>query len=146
MKKNIKIFILLCFSAVIMCGCNTNDSQPKPLTRVVTRVDISCQQENMLIQRHYTDPQKMEYVLLYLRLLKFKGKPDRDPEPLDKDVYEITVHLSDGDKRLYKQKAHRYFSRDSRPWELIDPAQASGLYLLMQKLPSDPVFAQYTII
>jgi hypothetical protein len=96
----------------------------------------------MLIQRHYTDSQKMEYVLLYLRLLKPFGKPDTDPDQLDKDVYQITVHLSDGDRRIYRQKAHKYFSWDSRPWQKIDPAQASGLYALMEHLPSDTVMAQ----
>ena len=139
MKKALKLFLLCCSSAIIMSGCGVNNTPQQPLCRVVTRVDISCQTEHMLMQRHYTHPDKMEYVLLYLRLLKFRGKPDTDPEQINKDIYEITVHLSDGSKKLYKQKAHRYFSRDSRPWEMIDPAQAAGLYLLMQKVPSDPV-------
>ncbi|MBQ8359889.1 MAG: hypothetical protein IJX37_08330 [Oscillospiraceae bacterium] len=138
MKKAIKLFLLFCFSTIILSGCVANDTPQKPLCRVVTQVDISCRREHMLMQRHYTNPEKMEYVLLYLRLLKPLGKPDTDPEQIHKDVYEITVHLSDGSKRLYKQKAHRYFSRESRPWELIDPAQAAGLYRLMEKLPSDP--------
>lgn len=137
MKKAMKIFLICCLSVTIMCGCGVNNVLPEPLCRVVTQVDISCQTEHMLIQRHYTHPDKMEYVLLYLRLLKPLGKPDTDPEQINKDVYEITVHLSDGSKKLYRQKAHRYFSRESRPWETIDPAQAAGLYQLMQKLPSD---------
>lgn len=141
MKKAFKLFVLFCFSAVIMSGCGIDNTQPKPLTRVVTQVDISCKKENMLIQRHYTDSQKMEYVLLYLRLLKPFGKPDTDPDQLDKDVYEITVSLSDGTKRIYRQKAHKYFSWDSRPWQQISPAKASGLYALMQHLPSDTVMA-----
>lgn len=141
MKKAIKLFILFCFSAVIMCGCGTNNTPAQPLCRVVTQVDISCRKEHMLIQRHYTDTEKMEYVLLYLRLLKPLGKPDTDPDALDKDVYEITVHLSDGNRRIYRQKAHKYFSWDSRPWEMINSAQASGLYALMEHLPSDTVMA-----
>lgn len=138
MKKAVKMFLICCLSAIIMCGCGVNHAPPAPLCRVVTQVDISCRTKHMLIQRHYTNPDKMEYVLLYLRLLNPRGKPDTDPDQINKDVYEITVHLSDGSKKLYRQKAHRYFSRDSRPWETIDPAQAAGLYLLMQKLPSDP--------
>lgn len=140
-KKFIKLFFLFCFSAIIIPGCGKNDAQPKPLTRVVTRVDISCQKENMLIERHYTDSRKMEYVLLYLRLLKPLGKPDTDPDQLDKDIYEITVSLSDGSQKNYRQKAHKYFSWESRPWQKISPAKASGLYALMQHLPSDTVMA-----
>lgn len=138
MKKAIKLALIFCFSAIILYGCGTDNAQPKTLCRVVTQVDISCQTEHMLMQRHYTHPEKMEYVLLYLRLLKPSGKPDTDPDQLDKDVYNITVYLSDGTRRQYRQKAHRYFSRDSRPWEMIDPAQAAGLYRLMEKIPSDP--------
>ncbi len=142
MKKIIKLLILFCFSAIIMSGCSANHAQTQPLTRVVTQVDISCRKENMLIQRHYTDSQKMEYVLLYLRLLKPFGKPDTDPDALEKDIYEITVSLSDGSRRIYRQKAHKYFSWDSRPWQMINPAQASGLYALMEHLPSDTVMAR----
>lgn len=137
MKKAIKLLFICCFCLFILSGCIKNDTLQKPLCRVVTQVDISCQTEHMLMQRHYTQTNKMEYVLLYLRLLKPQGKPDADPDQINKEVYEITLHLSDGSKKLYKQKAHRYFSRDSRPWETIDPAQAAGLYRLMQKLPSD---------
>lgn len=137
MKKAVKRFVLFCFSVLIMSGCGKNDAQTSPLCRVVTQVDIACRREDLLIQRFYTDPEKMESVLLYLRLLKPLGKPETDPEPLYKDVYKITVHLSDGKKRIYRQKAHRYFSKDSRTWEKIDPEYASGLYSLMRRFPSD---------
>jgi hypothetical protein len=140
MKKAFKLFMLFWFSAIILSGCVKKDAPS--LCRVVTQVDISCQQENLLLQRHYTDLEKMEYVLLYLRLLKTQGKPDEAPQTQIGDIYHITVSLSDGSKRSYLQMAHRYFSRDSRPWELIDPKQAAGLYYLMQKLPSDPAFAR----
>ena len=139
MKKAIKLFTMFCFSVIIMSGCVKKNAPPP--CKVVTQVDISCRQENLLLQRHYTDPEKMESVLLYLRLLKPMGQPEQMPPPQLGDLYHITVSLSDGSKRNYLQMAHRYFSRDSRPWELIDPKQAAGLYFLMQKLPSDPAFA-----
>ena len=137
MKKIIKLLFVCCFVLFILSGCIKNDTLQKPLCRVVTQVDISCQTEHMLMQRHYTQPEKMEYVLLYLRLLKPSGKPDVDPEQLNKDVYNITVFLSDGTKRLYRQKAHQYFASDSGPWKKIDPEKAAGLYRIMEKIPSD---------
>lgn len=137
MKQIFKLFILFCFSAIIVSGCSANDAKQKPLCRVVTQVDISCQQEDVLIQRHYTDNQKMESVLLYLRLLKPLGKPETDPETVDADVYEVTVCLSDGQKRIYRQKGHRYLAKGISPWQAIDPEQAAGLYALMRQFPSD---------
>ena len=79
----------------------------------------------------------MGSVLIYLRLLKPFGKPEKDPDTVDADIYEITVQLSDGNKRVYRQKAHRYFSRGQQQWERIDPERAAGLYTLMRQLPSD---------
>ena len=80
----------------------------------------------------------MQSVLLYLRLLKPFGKPDTDPELVAAPVFEITVQLSDGQRHIYRQKDHRYFSKNALPWENIDPARASGLYALMRHYPSDP--------
>ena len=140
MKKFVRLLILFCFSAVIMSGCVRKNA---PHTRVVTQVDISCRQENYALHRHYTDPQKMEYVLLYLRLLKPEGRADSPPALTSQDLYEIKISMSDGTQRNYRQLAHRYFRKDTGPWELIDPKQAAGLYFLMQKLPSDPAFARH---
>ena len=135
MKKISKLFLSFCFTLFIISGCGANHA-PKPRCRVVTGVDITCRQEHMLIRRHYQDHEKMQSVLLYLRLLDPKGPPDTDPEKISSDVYEITVHLSDGNQQVYRQKAHRYFFRDAH-WVMIDPAQASQLYTLMRRLPSD---------
>ena len=137
MKKAIQLFTLFCLSIVSMCGCAQTEATP--LCRVVTSVDISCQQEDVLISRHYTNMEKMENVLLYLRLLKPGRKPQTDPEELDADVYEITVSLSDGEKKTYRQKDHRYLAEGDRPWQTIDPEQAAGLYRLMRQQPSDSV-------
>lgn len=134
MKKFLKL-ILSVFSALILSGCSQKEAVP--LCRVVTQVDIFCQHEDVQIRRHYTDSQKMEYVLLYLRHLKPKGIPATDPDTVDADVYNITLLLSDGNEKAYKQKDHRYLYTDTRSWRTIDPEQAAGLYQLMLKIPSD---------
>ena len=136
MKRMSKLFFIGCV-CLIMSGCSRNNPPAPPLCRVVTQVDIFCQQKNMMLRRHYTQPQKMESVLLYLRLLKPLGKPETDPDNVEREVYEISVHFSDGEKRVYRQKAHRYLSVDNKPWETIAPEQASELYKLMQHYPSD---------
>lgn len=135
MKKQRMLSWMLCFWMLLFCGCG-KETVP-PACRVVTQVDIFCQHEDVQIRRHYTQPQKMEYVLLYLRLLKPQGMPQIDPEQVDADVYEITVKLSDGEVKRYRQKDHRYFSEGSLPWQTIDPEQASQFYRLLGKIPSD---------
>lgn len=137
MKKFTVLFFLFCFSAIVLTGCHSA-SEKASLCRVVTQVDIDCQHQDVPIRRHYTDTQKMEWVLLYLRLLKPMGKPKQDPDTIDADVYLITVHYSDGSQNLYKQKDHRYFSKGTHPWQTIDPGQAADLYDLMRHVPSDP--------
>ena len=135
MKKIGKLTLYLCLFAIFLSGCVTKGR--KPLCRVVTQVDISCQQEDVHIYRHYTDNQKMEYVLLYLRLLEPLGIPDTDPEQIPADVYEITLQFSDGCSKIYRQKDHRYLAAGTLPWKIIDPGQAAGLYTLMRRIPSD---------
>ena len=132
MKRILKI---LCLIPVLLCGCGKKAA--KPVMQVVTGVDISCQYEDAQISRHYTKSPKMEYALLYLRLLDTGKPPEIDPNTLDKPVFEIAVTLSDGSKDIYRQKAHRYFSKNGRPWQTIDPEQAAGLYRLIAKVPSD---------
>ena len=92
----------------------------------------------MTIARHYNSPEKMEMVLLYIRLLQPLYKPEVDPETVPGDVYEITLHYSDGNSRTYRQKAHRFISSDRHPWQTVDPEHAAGLYKLMQHYSSDP--------
>ncbi len=137
MIRFLKMFFIIFVSGIIMSGCSRNNPPVFPLCRVVTQVDISCQKENMVLNRHYTQSEKMESVLLYLRLIKPLGKPENDPDTVEREIYRITVHFSDGEKRIYRQKAHRYLSVDGKPWKTIDPEQAAQLYALMQHYPSD---------
>ena len=143
MKRSIKLGFLFCFVCVIMSGCLKNNSKNVSLCRVVTRIDITCKHEDLQIERHYTNTEKIESVLTYLRLLRPLSLAQDDPDRIDADIYEITVHLSDGARRVYRQKAHRYISKDFRAWKDVDPAHAAQLYALMRHYPSDtdvPVF------
>ena len=79
----------------------------------------------------------MEAVLMYLRLLDPQGIAESAPVPSKKDIYKITLHLSDGNKKIYRQTGHRYFSANNGGWKCIDPQKAADLYTLMRKLPDD---------
>lgn len=143
MNKYWKLLILFCFSTVLS-GCISEKPAPQPLCKVVTQVDITCQQKDMLIHRHYTDSQKMQFVLLYLRLLNPRHTSQPVPEQTE-DLYEIRILFSNGSQRVYRQKFHRYLSRDDAPWQTISPQQAAGLYTLMRALPSDPENANFIV-
>ena len=126
-----KIFLSFLFLVFLLTGCEKSpDASPVP--RYVAQVDVRG-----TLQRKYTAPEKMSSVLNYLRLLEGGGSPDTDPERITGDVYEITLSLSDGTRRVYRQRANRYLSRDSHPWERIDPELASRLSPLLEALESD---------
>lgn len=133
MKRKLICFFMF-FAACCLWGCR---AQQRVLCRFVTRVDITCDHDGTPIIRSYTDEDKMEAVLLYLRLLRTGKPPAADPDLIPADIYEITVTLSDGQQRLYAQKDHRYFRKGNDAWMSIPPEQASGLYALMRHYESD---------
>ena len=135
MKYFPKIICVFCLCCVLFSACAPKEI-PHPLCRVVTEIDIVCDHPKAQIRRHYTSSQKMQYVLIYLRLLDPKNTTAYPPAT--EEVYHIQILFSDGSHRTYRQTAHRYLSRDNEPWKSIDPGSASGLYSLMRKLPSDP--------
>ena len=136
MKKKIFLIFLLLFAGLSLCGCSRIHSE-KPLFRVVTAVDVSCRQENVEISRHYETFEKMEAVLLYIRLADKGRTPETNPETLAADTWQICVQLSDGQQHIYKQKDHRYFYRPRQGWRTLDPAHAAKLYALLRRYESD---------
>ena len=129
-----RFFLILSLISVFFCGCQR---ETPPLCRVVTQIDVFCDHNGVPIRRTYRETEKMEAVLLYLRLLDSGKAPDIDPDTVDADVYEITVSLSDNNQHCYRQKDHRYFQRELNGWEQIPAEQASMLYAVMRYYPSD---------
>lgn len=105
---------------------------------IVTQVQITCRTEEAIISRQYMQPHKISSVLNYLRLLDCKGKADTDPEQLTGDSFEIILYDICGHRSIYRQRANRFFSKNSKPWMQVSPVQASRLYSLLQAIPSDP--------
>lgn len=137
MKKKFLLVFSMCFCLFLLPGCGKKAAPKTPLCRVVTQVDIAGQEKDVQIYRHYTDEQKAQWVLIYLRTLKPSIRPQSPPENSKNSRYEITLTFSDGKQKVFRQAAHRYYAVEDRPWHAIDPAQASGLYALLRALPSD---------
>lgn len=131
--KQVLTMLLLC--VMLLCGCYSR--QTKPVYRAVTEVDVYTEYKNTLIQRHYSTPEKIRPVLLYLRLLKSYGTPVNSSDVGD-EIYYIRISLSDGKRHYYRQASHRYLSKGNGPWKSIDPDKASKLYEILRKLPNDP--------
>ncbi len=132
--KQKKLAIILCF-LLTLSGCV--GKKPPQSGRVVTKIDVACTQDNAQHLLTYQQPQKIEAVLNYLRCVKYRGKPESDPETLPGMLYEITVTNSDGTNRVYRQKENAYLCRNGRTWEKIDPMQGRSLWLLLKLMPED---------
>lgn len=138
MKKKFLIPVFLCFFLVFLPGCSKKAAQAKPLCRVVTAAEIIGQEKGVQIHRKYTDTQKIQWVLLYLRTIEPDIRPTVPPEnPASR--YEICLTFSSGERKIFRQAAHRFFCAQPRSWHAIDPAQAAGLYALLRQVPGDPV-------
>ena len=117
----ITLALLCCF---LLGACHTEPSKP----RLVTKVSIT---DSAGITRNYLEPRKMEVFLYYLRSLNPTGKPTTDLERIIGESYRICVEFSDGQTSIYRQRANRFLSRDSHPWQNIDPKKASMLRPLL---------------
>lgn len=139
MDRRKRTVLLIIFLMSILCGCS---SQPIPMDtasppRFVTQVNVICKSDPNGLCRQYTQPKKVESMLLYLRLLRPVGNADSDPELLNGDIYKITVHLSDGTEHVYYQQSDRYLSKDLQPWQQIAQRYGDNLEPLLQNMPSD---------
>lgn len=134
MKKKGFTFIFLCLSFLSLFGCGA-EAPSSP--RVVSSITVDWNRNGYHFSRHYTDAQKMEDILLYLRYAQTKEIPEADPEALPGSVYEITVVLMDGKKHIYRQQHHQFFRREQDPWQSISPELAIQLYALLRQNKSD---------
>lgn len=134
MRKFLHFFLLIIISVIIMCSCS--QSNTTSVYRAVTQVDIVTEYKGSLLRWHYDTPEKIQPVLLHLRLLKPIGKPVQIDD-VSSDIYLISISLSDGQQHFYRQASHKYLSKQNGPFKTIEPQQAAHLYRILQELPSD---------
>ena len=131
MEKIIKMLMLtLC---VLLCGC----SHRQPQSRLVTGIHVQAQQQQVILDRTYTDPEKMEAVLYYLRALEQRQPVSNDPERYAGRQDRIELTYSDGTTRQIFQRCDQFLSEDLGPWQTVDRKKAAFLYPLLKSIPSD---------
>ncbi len=126
MGKFRKLLLLICCT-FLLGGCNAKEES----LRLVTKISITDQSG---FTRHYTQPQALETILYYLRSLKNLGVPNTDPERIMGEHYQIRLEYSDGQTSIYRQRANRFLSKDSHPWQNVSPQRAALLGPLLQGL------------
>ena len=144
MKKLANAFGLLCLFCFIISGCTQEHPKTTTSHGIVVGIDIYCQHSDSMFIRNYTDPEKLEAVLTYLRLLQPVG-----PAPLSSDAkkaasYKIVVHLQDGTHRTHLQQSDCFAALDQTHWGVIDRSLGQQLPLLMALLPSDLTHSKTT--
>ena len=121
-------FIFCC--CLLLAGCRSNQTS----LRLVTKISVTDQTG---LTRHYTQPQHMETILYYLRSLDALGKPNTDPERISGEHYHIRLEYADGQTSIYRQRANRFLSRDSHPWQKIPSQRASLLGPILKSMDQD---------
>ncbi|MBQ3146731.1 MAG: hypothetical protein IJB91_03270 [Oscillospiraceae bacterium] len=133
MKRKLGILILSLF--LFLPGCS-REKRPSSFP-LVTEITVHYENGPIQGQLHYTEDEKMQLILTYLRLLKPYGQPPEDPETADGTLFEISLHYADGGSSVYQQKADRYLKSGEKPWLCIPSQKAMELSTLLGYLEED---------
>lgn len=129
MGKYRRIAAVFLLTATLLTGCK-KDALYSPLT--VTAVDVQGS-----IQRHYTQPEKVQNLLNMLRLLEFDGFTSLDPAYLPGDDFQITLEFSDHSTKVYRVHGNRFLCRPNGMWEKVDGSRAEKFLPFFQNNTSD---------
>ena len=132
-----KWIIALLTLALFCCGCSRIDQETPGRPRLVEKITASYHGTAMELARSYTDQEKMEAVLLYLRHLAPYGPATEETDPLEDSGGHIVLHYSDGTTRVYELYASRYLRIDDGPWQNIKTERGQELPLLLGMMESD---------
>ena len=134
MRKRI---IILLIAAILLCGCSRIDQETPGRPRLVEKITATYRSTAVELVRSYTDQEKMEAVLIYLRRLAPYGSATEETDPLEPSDGRITLHYSDGTDRVYELYAGRYLRIDNGQWQNIKTERGQELPLLLGMMESD---------
>lgn len=129
----ITVAVLLC---LCLCGCSMGQITPS-YPKLVTKITITETRDEMAVTHLYTNAQKMESILNYLRLLDPYPPVNISPDTFRADFYEITLHLSDNTKTVYRQLHDQYLQMNNGSWNRINSSTGSQLPDLLSFLSTD---------
>lgn len=129
LKAGIFAAALLVLGGLLLWPDTPQEKPPRP---VVTRVEVDGGQ----LHWDYTQPEKMELVLHYLRSAPEFPLPYGTEAP-GEARWDFTLTLSDGSQRHYRQAGNGFLQKEGANWKTIDPQKALFLERLLGKVPSD---------
>lgn len=138
-RRSCKVFsiLFLIISFLISAGCTAAQSKPTEEYRIVTQIDVMYHKKPIVSEGSFTDPEKMQKILYYLRKISPYGTPSDDPEQVQSSDFYITLCYSDNTKKVYQQRDDRFMRVDGGPWKRIDPKRAVMLSRILGTLDSD---------
>ena len=134
-QKLFALIMIFCF--LMSTGCTSDHSNSTGEYRVVTQIDIVYHKTPIVSEGSYTDPEKMQKILYYLRKISPYGTPSDDPEQAVGSDFYITLHYSDDTQKTYQQRDDRFMRVNNGPWKRIDPKRAVMLSRILGTLDSD---------
>lgn len=133
MRKSWKIMaVILC---LLLVGCKKPDRPTD--NRFVSAVTVELVRPQQIRKWTFTEPQKMEVILYYLRSFDKKTPATSDPERYAGDQYRIELTYTDGSSRRIYQRSDRFLSESFGPWQNVDSRKGKLLYPLLENLRSD---------
>lgn len=136
-----QIMVILFFFLTLTAGCRSQQSEATApeAYRVVTQIEIVYHHKPIVSEGTFSDPEKMQQILLYLRQISPYGTPAEDPEQAEGSDFYITLHYSDRSKKVYHQRADRFLRINNGPWKRIDPKKAMKLSEILATMDSDTI-------
>ena len=127
-------WIITVLSFSLLLGNAIPDAAPP--CHVVTQVRVEWTEDGIDFSRIYTEHEKMNKLLLYLRSLK--PVPIHDP-PTDAEnpLYSVHLIMSDGSSKVFQQLGLFYFHENAAQWQAVDPETAIRLPLILAAIPGD---------
>lgn len=130
----LKIWLL---AAVTTCLLGCHKQVDMQQCRVVTGVSVTYLNGPIQCQRQYTNADKMQQILNYLRTANPYGVPAEDPEAAEGSDFYIVLSYSDGCQKYYRQKANRFLRDTDGIWKKLDPSRAEKLGQIIGQMESD---------
>lgn len=128
-------FLLFCVLALLTaCYPRNSVSTSSPIVRQIV---ATVESRDVFLRRYYCTDEKMQAVLLCIRMLRPQFTPETDPELLDIPTICLTMTHSDGSKQLYRLKDTSYLQKNTDPWKKVDSSAAADLWRLLWEMESD---------
>ena len=136
--KKISIGGMVYAMVVLLLGC-CSVCAPRRHTpyRVIAEIQVVYQNQALETRQQFTQPEKLQRIVDYLRRIDPYGTPIEAPETVAGSDFYITLLYSDGSQRRYHQRADRYMRVEQGAWKRIDPDKALELSRLLGSMPSD---------